>query len=399
MASHKARRRVVAADDLYRLRFVGDPQVSPDGSQVAYVVSWVDPADHTRYRSQLMLADFALRQAQGEQGGEFAAHGEPVEPRALTSGLHRDSAPRWSPDGSSLAFVSDRVEPRSQLFLLSLQGGDPRQLTSLKRGVGVPVWSPVGDRLAFGARVDIEAIARQEGQSEEKGTPPRVKIITRVRHKGDGEGFFEATRKHLFVLQVGPGKEPGQITDGDWDDAEPAWSPDGELLAFTSNRERDRDTSLLSDLWVVPSSGGRARRLTRHRGQASVPVFSPDGRQVAFLGHERGWTYGARTELLAVPVEGGHPRSISGDFDDELGNAALSDARDPSSPQPPAWEANGRGLLNLVSRNGRVEVLRFGLDGHAPPEVVVGGDREVAAFSVSRDGQHLACAISDPTHP
>ena len=180
----------MAADDLYRLRFVGDPQISPDGSVVAYVVSWVDPADHTRYRSQLMLADFDAKRP----------------PRALTSGLHRDTAPRWSPDGCSLAFLSDRVDSKSQLFLLPLQGGEPRQLTSLKRGAGVPVWSPNGDRLAFSARVDIEAIARQEGQSDEKGKPPRVKIITRVRHKGDGEGFFEAMRKHLFVLEIAEAK-------------------------------------------------------------------------------------------------------------------------------------------------------------------------------------------------
>src|ERR1700682_2954792 len=101
MASRGTRRRGVAADDLFRLRFVADPQISPDGSQVAYVVAWVDPTDHTRYRSQLMLARF--------EGS--------VPARALTSGQHRDLAPRWSPDGSSLAFVSDRVEPRAQVFV------------------------------------------------------------------------------------------------------------------------------------------------------------------------------------------------------------------------------------------------------------------------------------------
>ncbi len=383
MASRATRRRAVAADDLFRLRFVTDPQISPDGSQVAFVVAWVDPADHTRYRSQLRLAAF--------DGS--------VPSRALTTGQHRDNAPRWSPDGCSLAFVSDRDNSLAQVFVLPLQGGEPRQLTSLKRGAGAPVWSPSGDRLAFSARVDVAEIATQEGQSDEKGKPPRVKIITRVRHKGDGEGFFEAMRKHLFVLNVDQEKgEPKQITDGDWDDVEPAWSPDGQLLAFTSNRERDRDLSMLNDVWVVPSAGGRARRLTRHRGQASTPVFSPNGQRVAYLGHERGWTYGARTELLSVPIEGGDSYSFSGLFEDELGNAALSDARDPFSAQPPVWQPDGRGLVSLVSRFGRVEIVRFPL-GESGPRTVVGGDREVAAFSVSRDGQRIACVISDPTHP
>ncbi|MCA1644440.1 MAG: prolyl oligopeptidase family serine peptidase [Chloroflexi bacterium] len=384
MATRGTRRRVVAANDLFRLRFVGDPQISPDGAQVAYVVAWVDPADHTRYRSQLMLAPF-----------DGAA-----PPRALTSGRHRDTAPRWSPDGCSLAFISDRDDARPQLFLLPLHGGEPRQLTSLKSGAGTPVWSPTGDRLAFSARVDVEEIAAQEGQSEEKGKAPRVKIITRVRHKGDGEGFFEAMRKHLFVLGIerGESAEPRQITAGDWDDVEPAWSPDGQMLAFTCNRERDRDLSLLNDVWVVASTGGRARRLTRHRGQASTPAFSPDGKRVAYLGHERGWTYGARTELRTVAIDGGDSVSVSDRFDDELGNAALSDARDPSAAQSPVWQPDGRALLSLVSRQGRVEIVRFTLGG-GEPEAVLGGDREVAAFSVSRDGARVACLVSDPTHP
>jgi dipeptidyl aminopeptidase/acylaminoacyl peptidase len=381
MPSRRVRRRSVAADDLYQLRFVADARISPDGAHVAYVVAWVDGEDHTRYRSQLMLAAF--------DGS--------TPPRALTSGKHRDTAPRWAPDGSALAFVSDRDNSRAQLFWLPMQGGEPRQLTTLKRGAGAAVWSPRGDRLAFSARVDVEPIASQEGQSDEKGKPPRVKIITRVRHKADGEGFLEALRRHLFVVDV-DGSEPKQVTDGDWDDASPAWSPDGQLLAFTSNRERDRDLSLLDDVWLVPAAGGRARRLTQHRGQVATPAFSPDGRQVAYLGHERGWTYGARTELMCVPVEGGASTSISGAFEDELSNAALSDLRDPGSAQPPIWQPDGKSLLTLVSTHGRVSVLRFDVRG-GKPALVVGGDREVSAFSVAADGVRLACSVSDPTHP
>jgi dipeptidyl aminopeptidase/acylaminoacyl peptidase len=382
MAQRRAGRRPITAEDIYQLRFVSDPRISPDGTQVAYVVAWVDPDDHTRYRSQLMLAPF--------DGSS--------PPRALTSGKHRDLAPRWSPDGCSIAFVSNREKDTGQLFLLSLQGGEPRQLTSLTRGAGAPVWSPDATRVAFSARVDIPEIASQEGQSEEKGKPPRVKIITRVHHKADGEGFLEALHKHLFVVDVESGATK-QVTDGDWDDADPAWSPDGSLLAFTSSRERDRDLSVLNDVWVVPANGGRARRLTPHRGQAATPVFSPDGRQIAYLGHERGWTYGAKTELLCVPVDGGKSVSLTAEFPDELGNAALSDARDPFAAAPPCFSADGRDVLALVSRQGDVHVYRFSADGSPPQEVFAPGASEVAAFSMSRDGQRLAAIVCDPVHP
>jgi dipeptidyl aminopeptidase/acylaminoacyl peptidase len=384
MQPRRQARRRIAAEDVYSLRFVSDPQLSPDGASVAYVVAWVDPDDHTRYRSQIMLVPF--------DGS--------APPRALTAGKYRDTAPRWSPDGCSLAFLSNRDAQRAQLFVLPMAGGEARQLTTVKRGAGAPVWSPDSERLAFAAKVDIADIASQEGQSDEPGKPPRVKIITRVHHKADGEGFLEALHTHLFVLNVQTSAEPKQITDGDWDDTDPTWSPDGSLLAFISNRERDRDLSMLNDVWAVPAAGGRARRLTRHRGQAATPVFSPDGRQVAYLGHERGWEYGVRTELRVVPVEGGDSRSVSGGFPDEISNAALSDARDPFASAAPCFSPDGHSVLALVSRYGNVEVLRFAMDADAEPEVVVGGQPgEVAAFSASRDGERMVGIFSDPTHP
>src|SRR4051812_4569323 len=126
MMLRRGRRRGVVAADLAALRFVSDAQISPDGSRVVYVVAWVD-GERQRYRSQLML---------GPTDGTTA-------PRALTTGDHRDTAPRWAPEGGAIAFLSDR-DGRTQLYLLPLQGGEPRQLTCLARGAGIPVWSPDG---------------------------------------------------------------------------------------------------------------------------------------------------------------------------------------------------------------------------------------------------------------
>ncbi len=372
----------MAADDLYRLRFVSDPRISPDGSRVAYVVAWVDADDRTRYRSQVMLVD---------------AHGD-APPRPLTSGQHRDSAPRWSPDGRALAFLSDRDEDRTQLFVLSLDGGDPRRLTHLKRGAGAAAWSPDGSRIAFAAGTEIPAIASQEAQPEEKGKAPRVRVITRALYKADGAGLVEARRSHLFVVPADGSAEAQQVTGGDWDDGDVAWSPDGETLAFVSNREKDRDASWFADVWVVPAGGGRARRVTEHKGQAAAPAWSPDGRRIAYLGHTGGWRYGVRTELLLVDAAGGPSRSASAQYPRDVEDVALTDTRDPHVSQEPVWSPDGTSIYTLASEEGRVPVLRFPAAGGNPVRVVE-GDREVAAFTLSRDGARLAFAASDPTHP
>jgi dipeptidyl aminopeptidase/acylaminoacyl peptidase len=397
-APARGTRRPVTAEDLYRLRFVSDPQISPDGACVAYVVSWVADDDPTRYRSQLMLAD--------TRGA--------APPRPLTSGRHRDRAPRWSPDGLSLAFLSDREGDKvSQLFALPLVGGEPRQLTSLKHGAGPAVWSPDGTRIAFAAEVDVDDVADQEGQPGDRQRAPRVRVVRRVRSKADGEGLREARQRHLFVLDADGSAEPKQITRGDWDDWDPAWAPDGSRLAFVSRRERDRDLTLFSDVWVVPAGGGRARRVSEHSGEASAPAWSPDGQQIAYLGHTRGWSYGAMTRLLVVPAglpggrrasarppgapAGGAGRPLAAGFDDEVGNVTLSDSRDPAAASPPRWHPDGRSAFVLASRAGRVHVVRLAASGAAT--TVVDGDREVAAFSLSAGAEQVAFVASDPAHP
>lgn len=175
--------RLIAARDLCALQFVGDPQVSPDGTIAAFVVTTIDE-EADGYRSRLWLVPTDGSRA----------------PRPLTTGAKADTAPRWAPDGQRIAFLSTR-DGQPQLFMIALAGGEARQLTARAEGAGEPAWSPDGRRLAFAATVTVEA--GRDG-AEVAGEPLRIE---RLHYKSDGRGFIHgkralAGRRQLFVSDL-----------------------------------------------------------------------------------------------------------------------------------------------------------------------------------------------------
>jgi dipeptidyl aminopeptidase/acylaminoacyl peptidase len=366
-------KRPMRPEDLYLLRSVFDPQLSPDGKRVAYTSSQPDK-DSDSMHTSIWVAPVDGR----------------GRARRFTQGT-RDHSPRWSPDGRYLAFVSRR-NGEGQIFVAPLDGGEARQLTNAKFGAGQPTWSPDGKRIAYAARTGDFKPAKDRNTIEKNA--PRV--IRDLRYKLDGVGFFDERRPHIFTIDVDGGDER-QITSGDYEDGQPAWSPDGKWLAFVSDRDRERfQRQWRGDLWVVPSTGGRPRRLTRGRGLAAYPQFSPDGRWIAYLGHEHnlpGSSSSKNKHVFIVPAQGGQPpRSVSAPLDRSPHGVLQATGR------TFCWSRDGKSLLFLVEDGGSIILCRAGAANGSVSQLI-DGDRQITGFDLTPDGRTAVFASSWLSEP
>src|SRR5256884_613355 len=248
--------RLVTVADLFRLRDVADPQLSPDGAWVAYTVTGADSAEDK------------------QPGAVWMTSWDGSRTLRLTNSKEGESAPRWSPDGRWLAFLSSRQDEHTQLWLLDRSGGEGRKLTSFGSDVEDYVWAPDGKRLA--------AVVGDADTAKPK-TPAPV-VIDRFQFKQDEIGYLSKERRHLYLVDVETGKG-AVLTPGPYDELLPAWSPDGRSLVFVSKRRADFDRDNNWDLYLMDAVPGAVPRpLTTFGGPdndpdtESRPAWSPDGR-------------------------------------------------------------------------------------------------------------------------
>jgi len=373
-------RRDVRPEDLAAIATVGDAQLSPDGETVAFVRTDIDLASD-EYRSTIWTVP--------------AAGGEPAQ---LTRGPHRDTAPRWSPDGRTLAFLSDR-DGAAQLYLLPRTGGEARCVTVLPYGAGPAAWAPDGTRLAFRAPVDAAHADRSAKPTH------RPRVVTRAQYKADGFGYTFDRRHQLFTLRL-PDGAVTQVTHEDLEHAGPAWSPDGRRLAFVRARAGVDEYSLF-DLWVLDAGGGETRQLSREIGRAVAPAWSPDGAWIACFGHDEQETgFGdSAVRVWLVPAAGGAPggraaagspapdgaRRLTAGYD----RAAVL-ARPHEVTPPPLWAADGRSIAFLAADAGRIHVVRAAVPG-GTVTTVAGGARQIQ--SVAAAAGRVVFTASDPAIP
>jgi acylaminoacyl-peptidase len=383
----------LTADDLLKLVFVSDPQLSPGGELVAHVRTVID-AETKEYRSTIWLVTAT--------GGEA---------RPFTAGPKADTEPRWSPDGERLAFVSDRSGDR-QLWLLERAGGEARQLTAMRHGASCPVWSPDGRQLAFLASCapdeEFESLLRErtvkEKEEEDKARKDRPTPVTRLKYKADAAfGLLEARHSHLWVLDVparsdpfSPRPRPRRLTAGSFDVGEPAWAPGGDRLAFAANCLPDADRHpFVQDIHVVPSAGGEPRRLTPSTGPFSSPAWSPDGARILCVGHQMEFDGATLDRLWTIEVETGRLDCLTADFDLSVGDQTVGDVRFGASPVDPVWVEAGQAVIFSASREGANHLFRLEL-GDRSIRKLTEGPLWIYGFSVDDGGRRAAVGIGTP---
>jgi dipeptidyl aminopeptidase/acylaminoacyl peptidase len=364
--------RMMTADDLYNLKMASDAQISPDGSLVVFVKTWLNK-EKNDYRSSLYLVS--------TDGGDE---------HRLTSADCQDSFPRWSPDGSSIAFISTRSE-KPQVFLLSMRGGEAAQLTTLDEGVSAFAWSPDGSTLAVVSKSESEK--SEKGEDESKSD---VVHITSIRYKANGvPGFLDEKRNHIWCVSV-PTGDARQVTSGDFDDASPSWLPGGNEIAFASDRSDHREYGRDKQIWVVNARGGEPRRIAGDENDTfSNPSVAPDGTTVAFTGHRDAQAGGSRvTRIWTTPVSGEGLNCLTEGLDRSTSDSTAADFSGKSNPGL-VWIEDGNALLTQVSDQGNVHVYRVSTSGEV--DLVIGGERRILDFSVS--GSKITYAVSDPLNP
>ena len=384
-------------EDLPRLAWIADPQISPDGSRIAFVRVAIDVAAD-RYTTALWIVP--------TDGGAA---------RPLTFGPG-DAQPRWSPDGTRLAFVrSPEPGKPAQLHVLPMQGGgEATRLTELAKGAGSPAWSPDGRRLAFTSATNPSLDTPEAEANKPKNAPGR--IVGRPMVQLDNAGALDPEHEdHVWVVDLGPdgasaAAPPRQLTTGRWGEHEPAWTPDGSRVLFLSDRRREPWFHVEdNDVWAVdPEIAAPTESAVELVADAAGPihrfVVGADGRLLATgaLLQEPPRSYD-QPDLFVFegPFPARPARVLTGPSDFEAGSSSISSDTHPprgGGSVPLAFVEGQRAALAVVGRHGACLLARVGVDDGRVQELTP-ADREVVAGTVSADGRRAALLVGSPSRP
>ncbi len=364
----------ISIEDLYKLKFVSDPQISPDGKRIVFVVASAQKFEGGKegYVSKLWMADL-----------------ETNEVYQFTFGRGVDSNPRWSKDGRYILFLSNRDDEKRgpQVYIIPSFGGEAKRLTNFKHGVRNPQWSPRGNKILF--------IASPE--EDERRKEYDVKTINRLFYKLDGQGIFPPNRFHLFYTTV-TGSREKQVTSGNFDVEDAAWSPDGKYIAFVSNIEKDQDYTYERNIYLTSWKGGKIKKLTGVKSYIQGLSWSPDGTKLAFIASTLKKGFASNWGVWLYTMGERKPVYLTEDIDISVGNAVNSDARFAESAPGIVWSPDGKKLYFLTTDGPNTYVMELDIETRELRRVIY-GDRVIDNFTLDSSGKTFAFAAMDPITP
>ncbi len=429
-----ATKRAITDKDLFDFVWIGDPQVSPDGSRAVFTRIVTDEK-RTGYETSIWIV--------ATSGNEL--------PTRLTNGKH-DAHARWSPDGKRIAFVrggdkDDSGKPRPpQIAILSLAGGEARMITDLPKGASGPVWSPDSRRIAFSSSTTAEDIEKEKRKKNDAKTGANnnannnanvaatshaatskesaatgsdgdresdIYIITRAVYRDNDEGYLDFKQHdHIWVIDVPASSDevtkPLQLTSGDYDEGAAFWTHDGSRIYYLTSRvdEPYYETGS-TDIYSVASSSSSQPSTTGGAPEklATIPMdiysltLSPDGRRVAFHGSvsEPIRSYTQPDLWIMDLASNAQPRNLTAGYDFDMGSSVFGDNAAPRGGGRATlhWSPDGRWLFDIVEKQGRTPLVRVDTQTGAVTEITR-GDQAVLDFSVTPDAHAAVALVSTP---
>lgn len=385
-------KRLITAEDLYKIELVSDPQISPDGQHVIFGVTRVDRKTEKKYTNLWLVAS----------DGQSTA-------RQFTYGDHNDTHPRWSPDGRSIAFLSNRKdEKQSQIYIIPLNGGEARPVSKMAGSFAGFVWSPDGRTFATQFRKKDPAAIEREKDEQKKKLGVVSRHITSLNYKGDGAGYLPEEKWHIWTIDAASG-EATQLTEGDkFDEGQPQWTPDGRSLIFISNRDPQPDINWdQTELYripvrgsAIPAEGGEMEMIPSLEGRKFNHTISPDGNWIAYMGRKQKGHWYQNDCLYVVPTSGGDVRHLSEGIDLHLSIVTLTDVGSGTAQTPPTWSKDGRTLYTMATEKGNQPLLAFSAEPGEPCyERVIDEPGLVGSFSLDDAQEKVAYLWGDMNGP